>query len=161
MTKELREKLRTEYATSSISLRKLADKYGVPRGTVTRIAAEEGWSTLRTAESAESIKNYISDSAQVMLRTQEEAASMLWTCSEKLSSKVFQLLDLEEPLAPRDLKAISGALLDIKILFNCRTPEEKREQEARVRNLEKQLEDKSQKNSEPITVIFGNGEELI
>lgn len=161
MTKELREKLRTEYATSSISLRKLADKYGVPRGTVTRIAAEEGWSTLRNAESAESIANHVSESGRMTLKAQEDASAMLWECTEKLSGKVFQLLDLEEPLAPRDLKAISGALLDIKILFNCRTPEEKREQEARIRNLEKQLEDKSQKNSEPITVIFGNGEELI
>ena len=40
--------------------------------------------------------------------------------ADKLLAKVYQLLDLDDALAPRDLKSISSTLLDIKMLTDVR-----------------------------------------
>lgn len=160
MTDELREQLKTEYILTGISLRKLADKYGIPRGTVTRIASTERWYTLRQAESPESVKKHVLPSGEPIIQATMDAARKITEATDKLMVKVYQLLDLDEPLSPRDLKSISGALLDAKILYNVKSDAERREQEARIRQLEKSVEEKQQEDK-TITVVFGNGEELV
>ena len=163
MTDELREQLKTEYILTDTSIRKLAAKYGVPRGTLGRIAAEGNWAILRQVrddgELTEEHAALLPEDAHPLLQANIEAAESIRQSTARLLRKVNQLLDLEDALAPRDLKAISGALLDIKMLFNVKTDEERKEQMLRLKQLEASLSDDSDKDK-TVTVKFVGGEDF-
>ena len=53
------EKIKTEYITGDISQRKLAEKYGVPRGTLQAHANREKWSDLRKKSKANVVKTAV------------------------------------------------------------------------------------------------------
>jgi hypothetical protein len=52
--------------------------------------------------------------------------------------KIRQRLEAEKSLEPRDIKSLTGALLDLKNQLNALSPRELREQAARLRSLERQ-----------------------
>ena len=53
------EKIKTEYITGDISQRKLAEKYGVPRGTLQAHANREKWSEQRKKSKARVVKTAV------------------------------------------------------------------------------------------------------
>ena len=156
ISEELKEQIRTEYLRTDTSLRKLAVKYGIAKTTLGELSRKEGWQTLKYA----GVRTQRTPADRTKMdEALDDAAAELLRATDMLRGKVMQLLELEEPLAPRDLKGISGTLLDLKILYAIKTPEERREQEARIRQLEKAVEEKAEGN-QTITVFFGNEDEV-
>lgn len=99
--------------------------------------------------------------------TQEQAAQpgtedpvdfdLLRESALMLLARINQRLRAEKPLEPRDIKSLTGALLDLKNQLNALSPRELREQALRLQALRKQAEDES-KPAEPVVVKFVNRE---
>lgn len=148
--------IREEFMQSDCSIRSLSKKYNIPRTSLGRIANAEGWATLRQHGSNGPVMVHLPEGINSLAEANRDAAEAVRAATDKLMIKVNQLLDLEDALAPRDLKAISGALLDMKLLYNLKTDDERREIQLKLKALEKQLEDTGE-NDKEIVVSFAEG----
>ena len=105
-------KIRREYITTGASQRDLSKKYGVSKSLIARKAKEENWLEKRG--------QYVGKvDAKVEQKTESilvDQTARLYEATNKLLDKVFQLLDLDDALAPRDLKSLSSTLMDVKML---------------------------------------------
>lgn len=109
-----------------------------------------------TEQTGTAFQNPNEATAIVLPLTQEEAATqkdyeMIRESALRALQKINALLDLPEALAPRDIKAITGSLLDLKSQLGALSPREMREQAARLRQLEKTSE---QSRTEPVKIEF-------
>lgn len=114
-------KLKTEYVTTTVSQRELAKKYNVQPTMIARKCKEEDWVGEREAFVRKT-------SARCVQRTQDQkvdAAARLHRSAEKLLEKIDQLMELDDVLAPRDLKSISGTMLDVKTVLGIKDEEAK------------------------------------
>ena len=148
--------IKTEYITDeSSSYRKLAKKYGVSYTSIGAKARQEGW--------AEERERYISETLSKTLTAisngQAKRASRLQTVADKLLDKIEKAVDdfnMTELLLDRyALKQITGALKDIKDIQMIKSDTDLREQEARIRNLEKQAEAEEKDNEIKVTIECG------
>lgn len=119
--------LKTEYITTDISQRDLAEKYGVNFVTVNRHSRAEGWMEAR--------EKYANDVYKRCLQKAENKAvdkyARFLNSVDKLQAKIDQLLELEDALSPRDLKSLSSALMDAKELYGFKE-EEKPEDDNKI-----------------------------
>ena len=147
-------KIKTEYITdSNSSYRSLCEKYGVPFSTLSRKAKEEKWTELRVqAEdkvSTKTIDKAINQKVDRMTRLMNVTDKLLLKIEETVEELSTEGIVLDKST----LKQISGALKDIKEIQGIKSDRDIREQEARIRNLEKQAEDDANKDTK-ITVEF-------
>ena len=151
-------KIKTEYITdSNSSYRSLCEKYGVPFSTLSRKAKEEKWTELRVqAEHKVSTKTI--DKA---IKQKVDRATRLMDVTDKLLIKIEEAVEELSTegivLDKSTLKQISGALKDIKEIQGIKSERDAREQEARIRNLEKQA-DSTDDNTNEITITIAGGE---
>lgn len=89
------ERIRQEYAASSMSLRELAEKEGISLSTLGKRCGREGWQQLRK---------------QGQL---ELGSARLEQVVDKLLGSISRDLDQGENLEPRDYKALSSALKEL------------------------------------------------
>lgn len=150
--------IKTEYVTGKSSYRELAKKYDVAVRTLADRAKKENWVELR--------KKHRNDVAtittQKIAKQQAERTLKLMSATDKLLTKIESTIEemkTSDELADcRLVKQLSSALKDIKDIQGCKTDQELREQEARIKLLEKQADDDDSSNQE-ITVVFkGNAE---
>lgn len=116
-----KETIHLDYISSDISLRALAKKYKVADSTVRRWAKEEGWSVEKqefVASAAQQARAKIHAAKAQLLEELTERNEKVYLCADKLLVKVDALLNLEDALAPRDLKSISSVLLDVMTMQN-------------------------------------------
>ena len=104
--------IRREYVTTGASYRDLAKKYGVSVGMIAKKSKSEKWIEKRE-QYVYKVDTKVEQKAQDIKIDQ---TARLYEATNKLLDKVFQLLDLEDALAPRDLKSLSSTLTDIKLL---------------------------------------------
>lgn len=150
--------IQTEYITDeSSSYRKLAEKYDVPLTTLAERAKKEKWTEKRKQHQ----DNIVTKTVAKNEKNQVDRMARLLTVTDKLLNKIEQTVDrlTEEDIVieKSTLKQISGALKDIKEIQGAKTDRDIREQEARIRNLEKQAQDDNKPNS--ITITIEGGEE--
>ena len=166
-----KDKIRDEFITTDLPYRALAEKHGIPRSTIERWMREEKWQKkrelyrLKAEKSVEKeLKKYEKSEAKATegkierrKNAQKQRTERLFAATDKLIDKAVALLDLE--LSPRDLKAVSGTLVDARMLYGIRTDLEVREQEAKIKQLEKSLDDKvKEQPSLDIRFLNENGE---
>lgn len=89
------ERIRQEYAGSSMSLRELAEKEGISLSTLGKRCGREGWQQLRKQ------------------RQLELGSARLEQVVDKLLGSISRDLDQGENLEPRDYKALSSALKEL------------------------------------------------
>ena len=106
MTEELKATLQREYALG-LSSRQLARKYHVSKNTVLR-CVHEGWRQGSRRQSPPAAPAPCPDGDYALLRQR----------ALQVMNKADDLLSLEEPLAPRDLKSLSSMLLDVRQLLD-------------------------------------------
>ena len=105
-------KIRHEYITTSISQRELCRKYDVSRSAFWKKCHDEKWN-----EKREKHQSQVESKVIQMAETKAiDQTARLYEATDKLLNKVFQLLDMDDALAPRDLKSLSSTLTDIKML---------------------------------------------
>ena len=140
LKREDKETIHREYVTTDISIRVLARKYGIGVSTLNRWIHDNHWTVEKRAylqEAAEIARRKMADAAAKKMKALEDApiperdheidryvdalaerAEKIYSSADRLLLKVNQLLELEDALAPRDLKAISSTLLDLKMIHD-------------------------------------------
>lgn len=167
----IREDFRQGY-----SVRMLAAKYGVSKSAVNKWAKKYGW--IKEVERYTPSKAYVDDAVDTLVDTMDKAPPLepvelpddpppsvdyvqIRKYTQKLLKKADELLDLDDALAPRDLKSLSSMLLDVRQLLNVQGPYEDEERRLRLAILRKQLqEQEKEKTQDGIEVVFvGDTEE--
>lgn len=146
--------IKAEYIAGGIGYRKLAEKYGVSFGTLSKIAMRENWTDLRK---------------KACEKTGTVLAETIGKRNAKKSAKIDMLVDmLLDRLAERmdallvegkDVKSIASALKDLKDLKGIKDKLDIKEQKARIRKLEKEAEDETKEDKEIKVVIESNLDE--
>ena len=118
-----KEAIHLEYISTDLSLRVLAKKHNMSVSTLQLWKNNGHWDVERkamlaaaTERAAENINTAKAQALDSLTSRQEKTLA----AADKLLAKVYQLLELEDALAPRDLKSISSTLLDIKMLTDVR-----------------------------------------
>lgn len=185
--------IKTEYITDeSTSYRKLAEKYGVPLGTLYKRAKKENWVSLRKQSGDRRVAKTVSaierKHAQKLSRIQDITDRLLDRIEravEELDTQLYKAVvktkeieynNLERPDKPTKeviheeervlevktivdrtgLKDIAAALKSIKEVQMLKTDLDLREQEARIRNLERQAESEENQSNEIKVIIEGS-----
>lgn len=144
------KKIKAEYLKGGTSYRKLAEKHGVPFGTLRKVAAKEEWAQLRArvdtetdtkiakAEVNRRVSRYERMTAVTdkLLDLVEKAIDELLDISEKQKSEPTKELDLDKTV----FKQISGTLKDIKDIQSIKSELDIEEQKAKIALLKKQAE---------------------
>ena len=145
------KKIKAEYIAGGTSYRKLAEKHDVSFSTLRKVAAKEQWTELRNKTRAK-MDTKISDS--VSDKEAEKAVDII-DVADKLLSKISELMDAI-PLDTQSMKHLTSALKDLKEIKGFKSDADMREQEARIRNLEKQAEADNNNDNEIKVVIEGS-----
>lgn len=164
---ELRAQARRDYL-EGMSYRQIASKYGVGIGSVSRWAEKDRWDPIDRNRNGTQKRN--AGTERNMPQEPQEAAQeqtdseyselpldydLLRETALRVLARINERLQAAKPLEPRDIKSLTGALLDLKNQLNALSPRELREQAARLRSLEKQSEEQT---PEPVQVVFVNRE---
>ncbi|MBQ3146801.1 MAG: hypothetical protein IJB91_03640 [Oscillospiraceae bacterium] len=172
------KKIKTEYITTETSYRKLAQKYGLDQATIARRAKKEGWVSNRQQNASKTqakIIDKISDKTADKMARIEGITDKLLT---KLDQAVNEL-DLvivtrkiktdngttEETTEYREareggivdrsgLRQITAALKDLKEIQMLKSELDRREQEARIANLQRQAAADSDDDDETGVVLL-------
>ena len=130
------KKIEAEYITTETSYRKLADKYGVDQATIARRAKKHDWVSKRQHHADKTQAKILTADTQKKV----DRVGRLMTVADKLLKKVEQAVDQEGPMSAGAIKNLSDALKNIRDTQMIRSDADMREQEARIRNLEKQAQ---------------------
>jgi hypothetical protein len=147
-------KIKTEYITTDTSYRKLAKKYGVSHVQIGNVGKQEDWVGLRRQH----LDNTLTKTVDTISNKQVDRATKLISVADLLLDRVKSLVE-ENPellVSTQSIKNLSGVLKDIKEVQMIKSDADMREQEARIRNLQKQAE-ADNNNKEPIRVIIDDG----
>ena len=144
------KKLKAEYVAGGTSYRKLADKYGVPFGTLRKVAAKEKWTDLRSKAVAKADTKII----ESVSTKEADKANKILDVADKLIDRIAELIDhVDNPTGIRD---ITTALKNIKDIKGIKSDVDLREQEARIAKLQKEAESEEKENNEIKVVIEGS-----
>lgn len=142
-------KLKAEYIAGGTSYRKLAKKYGVSFSSVRFKAEQEKWTDLK-AQAQHSANTKIVES---IVEDITEQAVSIDNVADKLLEKITSML-AHEKLTTQNLKHLTSALKDIKDVKGIKTDADKREQEARIDKLRKEIEADKVDDSKPCGVVM-------
>ena len=129
------KRIKAEYIAGGTSYRKLAEKYGITLAVLRGVAEREEWVKLKAQAQHKTntkIVNAVSDKAA------KKAVDII-DVANKLLGKISELMD-EVPLDTQSIKHLTSALKDLKEIKGFKSDADMREQEARIRNLERQVE---------------------
>ena len=143
--------IKTEYITTDTSYRKLGEKYGVGYSVIGEKARLEGW-----VEQREQFRNKtLTKTVNAISDQQVDRAANLISVSDLLLTKVKSLLETDAEVLndTQSMKHISGVLKDIKEIQMIRSDADMREQEARIKKLQKEAEQEDT-NTE-VVITFG------
>lgn len=148
-------KIKTEYITSNISYRELAKIHGISYQAICRRSKSEGWIEQREQH----LNKTVTKTVEKIGDKKADRAARLQSVADKLLGKVESLLEASDPLEmdTQSMKHISGVLKDIKEIQMIRSDADMREQEARIRNLQKQAE-RDEDNNRDVTITIEGGD---
>ena len=151
--------IKTEYITTNISHRKLAEKYGVHATRISTTASKEGWS----AERERYRSKVLAKSVDAIGNAQAQRAARLQSVADKLLAKIEAAVDNFDMemlfMDKQALRQITGAIKDIKDIQMIKSDADIREQEARINKLNKEAEKDEAKSNDVTIRIVGGAEE--
>lgn len=98
------QKIKTEYITTNISCRKLAEKHGVSESTLMKKSASENWAGLRKQHRS---KTEAKTSEKIIERQSEELADGLMKCNELANALLGKVERAIAQLDDREMDIIS------------------------------------------------------
>lgn len=130
------QSIKTEYITTDTSYRKLAQKYGVNHAVIGQRAKAEKWVELRKQH----LDKTQTKTLNAISRKQADRAANLIAVSDLLLGKVKSLLEADEELLVDTsiMKDVSIILKNLKDIQMIRSEADLREQEARIKKLQKE-----------------------
>ena len=147
-------KLKKEYLSSSISQRNLAAKYGVPYGSLRKVAAKEQWTELRNKARTKADAKFIDAISDKEAQTAVDIVSV----ADKLLGKITELMDTMV-IDTQSFKQLTSALKDLKEIKGYKSDADMREQEARIEKLRKEAQDDTPEDREVNVTFIGDIEE--
>lgn len=148
--------IKTEYITTDTSYRKLAQKYGVSTTQICNVGRDEKW-----VEQREQFLNKTTAKTLEKISQQEaNRAAKIHSVADKLLLKIEAMADSSRPMNSKDLRALTAAIKDLKDIQNVRSDADRREQEARIANLNRQAE-KDDHVDGPTLIVEGLPEEFM
>lgn len=142
------KKIEAEYITTETSYRKLAQKYGLNQATIAQKAKAEDWVGKRKRQAS-------TTQAKIISAVEDEKvnrAVRLQNVADKLLDKVEVLADGDGSITAAGLKNLSEVLKNLKDVQMICSEADMREQEARIRNLEKQAQKEDDNKSIAVTL---------
>lgn len=146
--------IKTEYITTDTSYRKLAQKYGIHYKVISERGKDEGWVELRSQHRDKTLTETLNKISQ----QEANRAAKIHSVADKLLLKIEAMVDSEDALSEKGIRALTAAVKDLKEIQSVRSDLDRQEQEARIANLRKQAE-KDEDKTEDIEVVFIGGEE--
>ena len=144
-------KIKADYIAGGTSYRKLAEKYNVSFTTLTRTAQRENWIGLRQQaedKATTKIVNVVSEKSAKIDDT-------YFRLVDKLMKKAEETIENTPVWSVNGLKEMATAMKYLKECKGVKSEADMREQEARIRNLEKQAME-SESGASEIHVTFGD-----
>ena len=146
--------IKTEYITTDTSYRKLAQKYGIHYKVISERGKNEKWVELRSQHRDKTLTKTLDKISQ----QEANRAAKIHSVADKLLLKIEAIVESEELLDTKGIRALTAAVKDLKEIQSVRTALDKQEQEARIANLRRQV-DKDEEDSSMIEVVFAAGPE--
>lgn len=153
------EQAKLDYITDpQESYRTIADKYGVSATQVANHSKAEGWRKLRE----DYLQNVCTKTLDALAKQKAAREVKIVGVADKLLNKLDTAVDNCEPEAlvknAKLVRALTGAVMDLKSIFDIRSKADEDEQAARIAKLRKEAE-KEDNNVNEIEVVFTAGEE--
>ena len=148
--------IKTEYITTDTSYRKLGEKHGIGYSVIGERARLEGW-----VEQREQFRNKtLTKTVDAISTKQVDRAAKLISVADLLLDRVKSLVEGNPELLinTQSIKNLSGVLKDIKEVQMVRSDADMREQEARIKKLQKEAQEEAQKDN-TIIIQFAEGSE--
>ena len=142
-------KLKAEYIAGGISYRKLAEKYSVSFSTLRDIAIREKWTDLKVQAQNKSVTKLVESVAK---QNGTYTVSVI-DVADKLLNKIESLIDAEG-LTISNVKDLTTAIKNLKEIKGIKSDIDLKEQKARIKKLEKEIEANSEEVNRTITVQF-------
>lgn len=141
--------IKTEYITDeSSSYRKLAEKYGVSLTAIVGRSKKENW-----VEEKQRFKNKTeTKSLEKISEQQSDRVAKFMQLTDTLTEKLIQAFEVIDPSDTQGLRQLTASLKDLKEMQGVKSETDLREQEARIRNLERQAQ--SEEVSNEIKVVI-------
>jgi transposase-like protein len=143
-------KIKAEYIAGGTSYRKLCAKYGVSRTTLQRKAKDEKWLDLRSQAEAKTESKIVN----VISEKKADIDKKYFTLVDKLMQRAEEVIENTPVWQVNSLKEMATALKYLKECKGVKSDIDLREQEARIKNLEKQAMAEDNELQE-IRVTFG------
>lgn len=131
-------KVKTEYITTEIGYRKLADKYGVSFRTLSQKAKDEEW----VAERRKHRENIVKKAVRKVEDHESTKMARFATVSDKLLNRIERIIEESETgqISAKDIRSLTAAVKDLKEIQGVRSELDRQEQEARIANLRRQAQ---------------------
>ena len=141
-------KIKAEYIAGGTSYRKLCIKYGCSFTTLTRTAQREDWVGLRQ----QAIDKADTKIVNVVSEKKADIDKKYFNLVDKLMKRAEEVIEQTPIWQPNSLKEMATALKYLKECKGVKSDIDLREQEARIRNLEKQAEAEEKDNEIKVTI---------
>lgn len=143
-------KIKAEYIAGGTSYRKLAQKYEVSFNTLKDIAIREEWAKLREQAhndtTTEIVNAVVTENAKI--------DDKYYRIVDKLMGKAEELVDKTPIWQVTTLKEMATAMKYLKECKGVKSDADLREQEARIKKLEKEISE--EKKDTNINITFGD-----
>ena len=144
--------IKTEYIAGGTSYRKLCEKYEVSLTTLQRIEKKEKWTALRQQADDKANTKIVDAISKKQAKTSEKIIAV----ADKLLDKIDSIIDTVNDT--QSLKQLTSAIKDIKDIKGFKSKADIREQEARIKKLEAEV-NKDDNAVNEISVVFTAGSE--
>ena len=144
--------IETEYVTTDISHRQLAEKHGIGRSRLSQYASKEKWKEKRDKHRA----NIVSKTVNAIASQQAHRAVRLLTVADKLLTKVEQRIEEggERLMDTSTMLDISRILKNIKDAQMIKSDADMREQEARTDKLRAETQQRNHEDDDDETGVI-------
>jgi hypothetical protein len=140
--------LETEYITTSISLRALADKHGVGQSKLKKRSTTEKWADKRNQYRTKSVQKTIEKASDLT----SEARAILHEAALTWAKRLLEYTPEEVENLKWKPKDITGALKDCVDILGVKSDDDIKEQSARIAKLEREAAE--QNDTKDIRVVI-------
>ena len=122
--------VKTEYVTTAVGYRELSKKYGLRYKTLADRAKAEGWVDARHQYREKAI----SAAEDAMAAQHAVRAVKFQSVADRLLEKIEAIVDAEgaADMTPKDIRALTAAMGDLKDIMDIRSRLDSRERQARA-----------------------------
>lgn len=155
------EQAKLDYITDpQESYRSIADRYGVSATQVANHSKAEGWRQLRD----EYLQNVCTKTLEALAKQKAAREVKIVGVADKLLNKLDKAVDDCDPgelvSNAKLVRALTGAVMDLKSIFDIRSQADQDEQSARIAKLRKEAEKEDKSGDRTIEVVFTGGDDV-